>query len=169
VIIAPRSAEYWQAFEFAHSAFRWEGLQVYEDEAVAAFLAGEPKPAMPSKERWVARVRSARELGKVMARVHGVQEPLTDYLRYELEWSYPPNVAAGEDIRISPAWSTGIRDFWLFDSRTLLWLNYNDSGHLVSAELDGDPDAIVQANFWRDHVMHAGVPLHDYMREKLAA
>jgi len=32
-----------------------------------------------------------------------VVEPLTDYLRYELGWSYPPNVKAGEDIRILPA------------------------------------------------------------------
>ena len=170
MIITPRSPEYWRAFEFAHTAFRWEAHQDYEDEAIRAFLAGEPKPPMPGKERWVARVRAACGDGKVMARVHGVREPLTDYMRYELTWSYPANVAAGEDIRIAPA-SPGLpqRDFWLFDSCCLLWLDYDASGRLVSAELDDTPAAIVQANHSRDAAMHAGIPLDDYMRETVAA
>jgi len=29
-------------------------------------------------------------------------EPLTDYLRYELGWSCPPNVEAGEEARCCP-------------------------------------------------------------------
>jgi len=42
------------------------------------------------------------EGGKVFQRVHVVCEPLTDYLRYELGWSYPPNVEAGEEARCCP-------------------------------------------------------------------
>jgi len=170
VIITPRSPEYWRAFEFEHTAFRWEAHQVYEDEAIRAFLAREPKPAMPGKERWCARVREARAAGKITARVHGVREPLTDYLMYELTWSYPPNVAAGEDIRITSVFEgLPVRDFWLFDSATLLWLDYDAAGRLVSAELDDDPATVVRANHWRDAAMHAGVALEDYAREKLVA
>ena len=47
-------------------------------------------------------IKAAVEAGKVFQRVHVVTEPLTDYLRYELGWSYPPNIEAGEDIRILP-------------------------------------------------------------------
>src|SRR5260221_3505839 len=170
MIITPRSPDYWRAFDFDHTAFRWEAHQSYEDEAILAFLAGEPKPPMPGKERWCARVRAACAAGKVMSRVHGVHEPLTDYMRYELTWSYPPNVAAGEDIRIMPM-SAALpgRDFWLFDSSTLLWLDYDVAGCLISAELDDDPASVVRANHWRDGALHAGPALEGYARGKLAA
>jgi len=45
-------------------------------------------------------IGDAVRAGKVFQRVHVVREPLTDYLRYEFGWSYPPYVEAGEDIRI---------------------------------------------------------------------
>ncbi len=171
MIITPGGPDWRQAFDsFSHTAFRWEARQDYEDEAVGAFLAGEPKPPMPGKERWCARVRAACAAGKVMSRAHGVSEPLTAYMRYELTWSYPPNVAAGEDIRIAPLspMMPG-RDFWLFDSSALLWLDYDGAGRLVSAELDDDPASVVMANNWRDAALHAGTALADYAREKLAA
>jgi hypothetical protein len=173
MIITPRSPDYWRAFDsFDHTAFRWEAHQEYEDEPepLRCFLAGDPKPPMPGKERWCARVRAACAAGKTMSRVHSVREPLTDYLLYELTWSYPPNVAAGEDVRIA-SMSAGLpaRDFWLFDSRTLLWLDYDASGRLISAELDEDPASVVLANYWRDAALHAGTPLEDYARENLAA
>jgi hypothetical protein len=171
--IAPGSPDWWRLFDgFRYTAFRLEALCVYADEPepLRCFLAGEPKPPMPGKERWVARVQAACASGKVMSRVHVVAEPLTEYLRYELTWSYPPNVAAGEDIRIAPV-SAGLpdRDFWLFDSRRLLWLDYDATGRMVSAELDDDPASIAQASHWRDAAMHAGVPLIDYMKDKSLA
>ena len=72
----------------------------YEVEPYQAFLAGHPQPPTPSKDQWVSMIKAAVKAGKVFQRVHVVREPLTDYLRYELGWSYPPNVEAGEDIRI---------------------------------------------------------------------
>jgi hypothetical protein len=170
-IVIPGSPEYAALFDgFAHSAFRWEARQEYEDEAIGAFLAGEPKPPMPGKERWVARVRSACAAGKVIARVHYVRAPLTDYLRYEITWSYPSNVDAGEDVRITTD-SLGLpdRDFWLFDSTTLLWMDYDNNGCMVGAELDDNPVAVIRANAWRDAAMHAGIKLSDYLREFRAA
>lgn len=172
MIITPRSPEYWQLFDgFAHTAFRVEVHQDYQDEAVRAFLAGEPKPPMPSKERWTARVRAACASGKTMARVHYVAWPLTPYMRYELLWSYPPNADAGENIRIAPVCDDmPARDFCLFDSRHLLWYDYDQTGAMISCELEEDPTMIVQANYWRDAALHAGETLEDYLiRENLAA
>ena len=63
---------------FPYSLFRLETLQVYsgsgEDEAFAAFRAGQPIPVTPA--------------------LPVVIEPLTEYLRFELA-SYAPNVDAG--------------------------------------------------------------------------
>ena len=38
-----------------------------------------------------------------MQRVHVVAEPLTEYLRFDIDWSYPLNAATGEDIRLTRA------------------------------------------------------------------
>jgi hypothetical protein len=172
MIITPRSPEYWRLFDgFRHSAFRLEARQVYDDEAepLRCFLEGEPKPPMPGKARWVSRVTAARDAGKIMARVHYVREPLTPYLRYEFGWSYPPNVEAGEDIRIVNKGEAPDRDFWLFDSRYLLWLDYDSEGRMTGAELEDDPAEVVRANYVRDAAMHAGILFADYLKEIIAA
>lgn len=67
------------------------------------FLDGEDLVVDAGMEEWLDTVQGARAAGKCMERVHVVVEPLSDYMRYELTWWYPANVAAGEDIRIIPA------------------------------------------------------------------
>src|SRR5260370_3848290 len=91
---------------FEHTAYRLETLQRYEDDSetvmLRSFLAGEPQPHDHGKEQWTARITAAVASGRRMQRVHVVVEPVSDYLRFELAWSYGPNVAAGEDIGIVP-------------------------------------------------------------------
>jgi hypothetical protein len=114
--------------------------------------------------------------GKVFQRVHVVREPLTDYLRYELGWSYQPNVEAGEDIRILVAqpgsWPMSARgeilpelkDYWLFDSSDLWVMEYADNGAFVSIEQVTEPAMIVTAARRRDAALHQAIPYRDYMR-----
>lgn len=172
--LVPGTADYWALFDgFEHTAFRLETLQDYvadEDEPLRRFLAGEAPPHDPAKDRWVARIRAAQASGKLMQRVHIVTEPLTDYLRYELAWSYAPNVAAGEDIRILPVaageWPPGLptHDYWLFDSRTLLRMEYDADGNYLAAVLVDDSAEIAAACAWRDCALSAATPYTDYMR-----
>jgi hypothetical protein len=119
----------------------------------------------------------------MLQHVHIVWEPLTDYLRYELGWSYPPNVEAGEDIRILVAqtgsWPMSARgeilpdlqDYWLFDSSDLWVMEYADDGAFVSIEQVTEPAMIVTAARRRDAPPHRAIPYRDYMRraELLAA
>jgi hypothetical protein len=172
--LVPGGAEYWALFDgFEHTAYRLETLQEYrvdgEAEPLRQFLAGETPPHTPGKERWLGRIRSAVAAGRVMQRVHIVTEPLSDYLRYELGWSYAPNVVAGEDIRIIPVaageWPPDLprHDYWLFDSRTLARMQY-DQGRLMAAELVTDPADIARACAWRDVALDTAVPYTDYTR-----
>lgn len=163
---------------FRHTAYRLETLQrydvSYEEEPYRAFLAGEPQPEDPAKNDWTAMIRAAVGDGKVLQRVHLVTEPLTDYLRYEFEWSYEPNVEAGEDIRVLPTaeWPREAPqdDYWLFDSRDLWVMHYGDGGIFQYAELINDVDAgwmVSEAGYWRDAALHKAVPYRDYMRRAL--
>lgn len=156
---------------FAHTAYRLETLQgydvSYEDESYAAFLAGQPMPTDVAKNEWTTMIAGATRSGKSFRRVHVVNEPLTDYLRYEIGWSYGPNVGAGEGIGIivGKPGNLGLpdHDYWLFDSRDLWIMDYDEDGKFLSAELVEDPAVIVQHCYWRDKALHLAVPYADYV------
>lgn len=124
------------AFETAqHSIFRLETLPYYAgDPNFDRFLAGEPWQDTESKRSWCDLVRRRTVEGVSMQRVHVVTEPLSDYLRFELSWSYPPNVEAGEDIRVLVGSAEALpraRDFWLFDDTQAWWMDYDQQGQLT--------------------------------------
>ncbi len=103
-----------------------------------------------------------------MSRVRVVAEPLSDYLRYELSWSYPSNVAAGEDFRImrqGTAEMLGLpeQDYWLFDSEVLVWFRYDSAGRLVGAEVEQDAEMILQATRSSESALAAAIPYREYM------
>jgi hypothetical protein len=170
------SAEFTALFErFAHTAYRLETLPAYgvgyEDESFRAFAAGESLASDPAREEWTALIRDAAVKGKIFQRVHLVNEPLSEYLRYEMEWWYGPNAEAGDDIRILPAWRVPpserttldtLRDYWLFDSRDLWVMNYDDDGRFLFAEQINDPDMIVRHTYWRDAALHYAIPYATY-------
>jgi hypothetical protein len=176
VTIPPNSlagASFGERFKtFRYTAYRLETLQSYdvpqEEESLAAFLAGDPVSFGPPKDGWTAVVASAVAAEKSMRRVHVAEEPLSDYLRYEME-SYRPNVEAGEDVRILPVapgrWPDLPRhDYWLFDSADLWLMNYDEAGHFAGARSVTDAGHIVMHGYWRDAALHAAVPYADYVR-----
>ena len=125
------------AFEKAErSVFRLETLQNYAgDLNFDRYLAGEVWQDTDSKRHWVDLVRRRVSQGVVMQRVHVVTEPWSDYVQFELTWSYPPNVAAGEDVRIitaPTAWPAP--DFWLFDDQQVWLMHYDSEGVLGRVE-----------------------------------
>jgi hypothetical protein len=162
---------------FRHTAYRLETLQHYgvgyEDESFRSFFTGEPPAADPARDEWTGIVRAAVADGKRFQRVHLVTEPLSDYLRYELQWWYEPNSRAGDDVRILPenmvpagdlpALAT-LGDYWLFDSRDLWVMHYDADGRFGYAEQVADPGVIITCSYWRDAAMHYAVPYADYMR-----
>lgn len=172
--LEPGGPEYRRLFDsFARSAYRLETFQRYtvdyEEEPLRRFLAGEPRPHDPHKQGWLDRVRNAVAAGKSMRRVHVVVEPPSDYLRYELTWSYPDNVAAGENIGIistsTDGWPEDLphRDYWLFDDQVLMRMIYDDESRLVAGELVTDPAEVADAVRWRETALAIALPYRVYM------
>jgi hypothetical protein len=141
----------------------------YERESYEQFLAGEPYE-LPWMQDWLAMVRDATEEGRRFARVRVVARPLSDYNR----WSYviaQHNIAAGEDIRYlvrEQAGEAGLPDYdyWLFDSRTLLEMRFDDDDRFVGGELVEDPAEIVRHNYWRDAAWHHAVRRDEFATEE---
>ncbi|WP_165984111.1 DUF6879 family protein [Streptomyces sp. YIM 98790] len=158
--------------EFQRTAFRMETLQnydvSYERPEFERFLSGESRGRFPGLEGWLARVSEGTRRGKEFQRVHILEEPLSDYARFECLWSYRHTVAAGEDVRIIPVaaghWPEDLprQDFWLFDSRRLVLMNYRPDGTFASAEAVDDPDRVARAAHWRDQAVAASIPFPRY-------
>jgi hypothetical protein len=159
--------------DFRYTCYRLEALQQYgvsyEMDEFARFLSGETRGTFPGIAAWIdGTVSSAVRAGKHLYRVHVVEEPLSDYVRFECAWSYEHTVAAGEDVRILTVprgtWPAGLPhyDYWLFDSSILVAMHYESDGTFAAAEIIDDPARVVQANHWRDIAMSLAVPYRDF-------
>jgi hypothetical protein len=165
---------------FGHSAYRLELLDWYTspktEDRLARFLAGE-KVTAAERAGWLSMLRRDRAVGKTMARVHVIGEPLTDYLRYELA-CYESSAAAGEDIRILDADVASVLDlpdfdYWLFDEDfPEAWVavqRYGERGAWLGADVSTDPGFVADCRRWRQMAMDRAVPLGNYLTERSAA
>ena len=136
---------------FTTSATRIETLPTYtvdsEREELAHYLAGHPIPAERNKP-WADNIRRATTNGKYMGRVHVLDDTLTSYLQFEIDWYYTVNAAAGEDIRFirrRDVPDIPYADTWIFDDALVVDLAYNQRGQLLQAEQSTDPHRLRQA------------------------
>lgn len=159
---------------FRVSCFRLETLQCYlgsgEDDSIGAFAAGQTPQPHPGKREWMALVGAAVRDGRTMQRVHVVTEPITDYVRFEVAWSYAYSVAAGEDVRIIPVpkgtpWPPEIPtgDFWLFDDAERFDMHYDADGMWTGVEYRRDPVAASVACQVRDAALRLALPWAAYV------
>jgi hypothetical protein len=119
---------------------------------------------------WLAMLQEATREGRRFARVRVVSFPLSDYNR----WGYviaQHNIAAGEDIRYitsEQARETGLpnHDYWLFDSRKLLRMHFDEDDRFVGGEIIENSAEIVQHNYWRDAAWHYAVRRDEFATEK---
>jgi hypothetical protein len=161
---------------FAASAFRLETLRHYaapaEDERLAAFREGRPMPERSVRTSpWLRRIAITTAAGKRWSRVHVVDHPLSEYVRFELA-AYRESAEAGERIRITdraadPALSVLARDFWLFDAEIghpfAALMSYDDAGRYVSAAITDDTAEVGACIAARDMALRHSVPLADYL------
>jgi hypothetical protein len=104
-------------------------------------------------------IREATAEGRRFSRVRVVSVPLTDYSSFGVFCSKRTN-AAGEDIRYltrDQAADLPDYDYWLFDSRLLVKMHFDDEENFLGGEVIEDPAVIVQHNYWRDGAWHRAV------------
>ncbi|MEU3233609.1 DUF6879 family protein [Nocardiopsis alba] len=164
----------WREFfdAFGDSAFRLETLPVYgvasEDDEFRRFLAGEPRPDEELADSpWLHRVRRFTASGRRVERVHVVTPPLSDYLRYEMEWGYDFNIVAGEDVRIietrdpSELPFAAHQDFWLFDDAHVVLMRYEEDGTQIDRVLLEDAD-VAEYVARKNAALRLGTPYEQY-------
>ena len=136
-----------------------------EAEPFRKFLAGEPDD-LAWFQNWRDMIGQAASEGRRFARVRVVSVPMTDYSRWGHVISQH-NSSAGEDIRYltrdqAQAARLPNHDYWLFDSRKLVRMNFGDDDRFLNAEVIDDCAAIVQHNYWRDAAWHYAMRRDDF-------
>ena len=162
---------------FTRTAFRLETRQDYAGATGPRYeywRRGEPMPERsPRTSPWLARVAATTSAGKRWQRAHVVDQPLSDYMRYEMV-VYAENVGAGEDVRIvdraaHPTLSLLTEDFWLFDSddRTgqehAVFLEFDDGGYPIRYERTSSSARLLVCRWQRDLVWSLAVPLAEFL------
>lgn len=126
---------------FVHDAFRHEVLTRYDVTSdgggFARYLAGEPEPDPEGGRPWARWVRRQIDRGATVRRLRVLTAPPGAYLRFEMEWAYTANVAAGEQIRVldltaqpRPA-ALVDAEFWMLDGERAVLMHYDEAGRFV--------------------------------------
>ena len=154
------------------SARRLETLQYYDvsgdEERQRAFLAGETlPPPRQGKADDLALIADLRKRGRYVGRVHVVDRPLSDYVRYELA-VYAENVAAGEGVLIAdrsahPELEGLVRDFAIFDSETVVLFDYDDDGRVHGYRVAGDRETVKRCMAEYDLAADLARPLAEFV------
>jgi hypothetical protein len=155
---------------FEHIAFRLETLQHYtvpsEVMRLRTFQQTGRVDRSQRADPWLRQVVENTAAGKRYYRVHIVDHPLSDYLRYELV-NYGHNAAAGEEVCIAdrashPALEELREDFWMFDDRLVVIMTYDDQGRWRGAS-HAPPEALDDYRWRHDLALAHAVPLHEYL------
>jgi hypothetical protein len=120
-----------------------------DDEDYRRYLSGEPAPAAAGKQEWLNRLRTDTAAGRLRRNVHIVRSPLTPYLRYQFEWCYVPNSAAGQNIRVLDVMETPaaapllkVGDLAVVERCHIARLCYDPDGSYQGAVAVGDDAAV---------------------------
>lgn len=142
---------------FEHAAFKFEVRRAYglpsEDLPFQQFLGGQD-PGTAWLQDWLDLMESQTSTGRRVERVRVMDDPPSDYLRFEI-FMTPHNLAAGEDIRYldrrrGEELELPTHDFWLFDSRRLAILHFDEDDLFLGFETIDSVEAVLQHCHWRD-------------------
>ncbi|MGX1908988.1 DUF6879 family protein [Streptomyces phaeochromogenes] len=148
-----------------HSAWRLEtrGRYAWDEQQpeYQQFLA-EGRVDWDLEDPWCLGRREQSAQGKRFERVRILDEPATEGQRYLLD-NAARNTAVGEDIRVltrGQADELGLpcEDFWIFDSRVVALLHFDDADEMGDIELITNPVDVLRYAQAREAAWHHAVP-----------
>ncbi|MFF3140839.1 DUF6879 family protein [Streptomyces sp. NPDC057927] len=167
--------EFGRLFEtFEHTAWRLETRGRYqsdtEDPTYGEFVRT-GRFDLDTEDEWSQLMRRQTSAGKTVGRVRIVDASPTTGQLFLLA-DAPRNAAAGEDMRYlwrqdADARNLPAEDFWIFDSRLVAVLRFDESDVLLGAEVITEPAEVNRYMQVRDAATHGAVP-YDLFAEQVA-
>ncbi|CAM5687289.1 DUF6879 family protein [Streptomyces fumanus] len=154
---------------FEHSAWHLETRRGYatdrEDPGYAEFLSTGTAPCDLDSE-WCANIRRQTASGKYVGRVRVIDNPPTEEQLFLLDYA-KCNAATGEDVR--NLWREDAEllrlpaeDFWIFDSRLVAVLRFEDEDAFHDVEIITEPADVLRYCQIRDAAVHGSVPYDEF-------
>ena len=124
---------------FKKSAKRLEILQEFhieggEWENFQKFKRGEVAPAFPELVEWKEQLAEWTKQGKTVERVRVFENPLSDYLKYEILEAYAPCALSGQKVNFvsrkqleKVVGKKQVKDFWIFDDKYVYEMDYDEN------------------------------------------
>ncbi|MEV5346428.1 DUF6879 family protein [Streptomyces achromogenes] len=158
--------------KFEHTAWRLETRRRYaSDEASDTYrqFVETGEVDWTFDHPYCKAIREQTSQGKRVERVRIVDEPPTTGQLYLLD-NAKRNSVMGEDIRnLWRADADRLRlpaeDFWLFDSRLIALLRFDDDDQLTHVDLITEPAEVVRCCMVRDAAWHHAVPWKRFTAE----
>ncbi|MFJ3906178.1 DUF6879 family protein [Streptomyces sp. NPDC090025] len=173
-LISP--AEFGQLFfDFEYSAWHLETRSRYasdeEDEGYATFVETGAAP-MDLDSDWCRNISAQTATGKYVGRVRVVDSPPSEGQRFLLSYARC-NAATGEDVRAvwraeADAALLPAEDFWVFDSRLVAVLRFDDHDVFHDVEIITEPSEVLRHVQIRDAAVAVSVP-YDAFAAQLGA
>jgi hypothetical protein len=161
------AGEFWEQLSgYRETAWRWEAQPVYaidaEQDLIDAWRSGRPADPLTDEYLgpWMRQVAEQTATGRQIGRVRVMEEPPTEYQRWEL-WLDRWNVAAGEQIdyltrsqaaSLGPS-PFGDADWWFFDTRRVMIMHFDAAGFRCRVELTDEPRDVFAAINFRHHAV----------------
>ncbi|MFJ8729476.1 DUF6879 family protein [Streptomyces bauhiniae] len=159
---------------FKYTAWRLETRRGYasdrEDPDFQAFLVTGSSPCDPD-EPWFVNIKAQTGVGKTVGRVRVADNPPTTEQLFLLDYARH-NAAVGEDIRYlwrQDATDLRAEDFWIFDSRLVALLHFDEADHITSIELITEPAEVVRYGTLHDAPVHHAVRRDEFVAQLAAA
>lgn len=156
-------------YNFEYSAWHLETRGRYAsdeaDEDFATFLeTGEASMDLGSD--WCRNISAQTAAGKYVGRVRVVDNPPTPGQRFLLSYARC-NAATGEDARAlwraeAEAALLPAEDFWVFDSRLVAILRFDEQDEFRDVEIITEPAEVLRYVQIRDAATAASVPYHAF-------
>ena len=163
---------------FEQEAFRLEKREIYkiDDEwkLYQKFIQGQHVLEIPSEKEFRDLIASDTKKGKVHKRVRVVPAELNDYIKFEIKLAYLKQIKIGHKIYFieKPEFSKLIPsnfhpgDFYLFDDKNVIKLNYTPQGEFVGTESIEDKNSLEKYIELKKQLLKKVVPLEKWLSIK---
>lgn len=151
--------------------WRWECRGDYstvDADLLRRWRAGRGRD--PEEDRpWAEYIGGLQGRGVRFERVRRLTEPLTEYLRMQLDFTYM-NVEAGEDVCwVAPSVAADVgmpdHDFYVVDDEMIAVLDFDTAGQFDGARVSAAAEVVARHVAWRDLIWSHAVPHTRYLTD----
>jgi hypothetical protein len=158
--------------------FRLELLNIYSiDYEIGAFNKyKQGKPVDVFKEvsgfnEWLSKAEQTVKRGVSIVDIQVLDLPMSDYIKFGIKYGSLFAEQKGEKFLFIERKNVsdlikGFSDYWMFDSSTVMLMNYDSEGHLLSRSNPIKRYSEVSRYLeLKDKLLHIGIPMQKFLRD----